>query len=97
MVGTRPPAVTWLLRHHLRLPRRPHPCPNATPHNHTVTFVTGPSRSRPHHPRAPGELPHQHLASLGRYVQLGEQTSAQVTADADPAARRRPPDPISEP
>jgi integrase len=32
---------------------------------------------------------HQHLASLGRYVQLGEQTSAQVTADADPAARRR--------
>jgi site-specific recombinase XerD len=32
---------------------------------------------------------HQHLASLGRYVQLGEQTSARVTADADPAARRR--------
>jgi len=32
---------------------------------------------------------HQHLASIGRYVQLGEQTSAQVTADADPAARRR--------
>jgi len=33
---------------------------------------------------------HQHLGSLGRYVQLGEQTSAQVTAEADPAARRRP-------
>jgi integrase len=32
---------------------------------------------------------HPHLGSLGRYVQLGEQTSAQVTADADPAARRR--------
>ncbi|GAA3421954.1 hypothetical protein GCM10018952_70370 [Streptosporangium vulgare] len=32
---------------------------------------------------------HQHLGSLGRYGQLGEQTSAQVTADADPAARRR--------
>lgn len=32
---------------------------------------------------------HLHLGSLGRYVQLGEQTSAQVTADADPAARRR--------
>ena len=32
---------------------------------------------------------HQHLASLGRYVRLGEQTSAQVTAEADPAARRR--------
>jgi hypothetical protein len=31
-----------------------------------------------------------HLGSLGRYVQLGEQTSAQVTAEADPAARRRP-------
>lgn len=33
---------------------------------------------------------HQHLASLGRYVRLGEQTFAQVTAEADPAARRRP-------
>ena len=32
---------------------------------------------------------HLHLGSLGRYVQLGEQTSAQVTADAGPAARRR--------
>ena len=32
---------------------------------------------------------HLHLGSLGRYVQLGEQTSARVTADADPAARRR--------
>ena len=32
---------------------------------------------------------HLHLGSLGRYVKLGEQTSAQVTADADPAARRR--------
>jgi integrase len=32
---------------------------------------------------------HQHLASLGRYVQLGEQTSARLTADADPASRRR--------
>jgi hypothetical protein len=32
---------------------------------------------------------HLHLGSLGRYVQLGEQASAQVTADADPAARRR--------
>ena len=32
---------------------------------------------------------HLHLGSLGRYVQLGEQTSAQVTADADPAARRK--------
>ena len=30
----------------------------------------------------------QHLASLGRYVRLGEQTSARVTAEADPAARR---------
>ncbi|MEU4411306.1 tyrosine-type recombinase/integrase [Streptosporangium sp. NPDC023963] len=32
---------------------------------------------------------HQHLAGLGRYVQLGEQISAQVTADTDPAARRK--------
>jgi hypothetical protein len=29
---------------------------------------------------------HQHLASLGRYVRLGEQTSARVTAEADPAS-----------
>ncbi|MFI7643783.1 tyrosine-type recombinase/integrase [Nonomuraea sp. NPDC049400] len=33
---------------------------------------------------------HQHLASLGRYVRLGEETSARITAEADPA-RRRPP------
>ena len=32
---------------------------------------------------------HQHLASLGRYVRLGEQTSARVTAEADQAAHRR--------
>ena len=32
---------------------------------------------------------HQHLASIGRYVRLGEQTSARVTAEADPVARRR--------
>ncbi|MBB4942789.1 integrase [Streptosporangium album] len=33
---------------------------------------------------------HQHLASLGRYVRLGEKTSARVTAEADPIQRRRP-------
>ncbi|WP_084464305.1 tyrosine-type recombinase/integrase [Microtetraspora fusca] len=32
---------------------------------------------------------HQHLASLGRYVRLGEETSARITAEADPARRRR--------
>ncbi|MBF8187472.1 tyrosine-type recombinase/integrase [Nonomuraea sp. K274] len=32
---------------------------------------------------------HQHLASLGRYVRLGEETSASVTAEADPVQRRR--------
>ncbi|MEZ7129048.1 hypothetical protein ACBR40_27270 [Nonomuraea sp. AD125B] len=32
---------------------------------------------------------HQHLASLGRYVRLGEETSARITAEADPAQRRR--------
>ncbi|GAA3141392.1 hypothetical protein GCM10010466_35480 [Planomonospora alba] len=32
---------------------------------------------------------HAHLASLGRYVRLGEETSARLTAEADPAARRR--------
>jgi hypothetical protein len=30
-----------------------------------------------------------HLAGLGAYVSLGEQTSARVTTDADRAARRR--------
>nr|WP_206069111.1 site-specific integrase [Nonomuraea sp. FMUSA5-5] len=33
---------------------------------------------------------HQHLASLGRYVRLGEETSARITAEADPVQRRRP-------
>ncbi|MEV0200082.1 site-specific integrase [Nonomuraea sp. NPDC050691] len=33
---------------------------------------------------------HQHLASLGRYVRLGEETSARITADANPIRRRRP-------
>jgi integrase len=32
---------------------------------------------------------HQHLASLGHYVRLGEETSARVTAEHDPAARHR--------
>ncbi|MFF0250744.1 hypothetical protein ACWEU6_24410 [Streptosporangium sandarakinum] len=32
---------------------------------------------------------HQHLASLGRYVRLGEETSARITAEHDPAARWR--------
>ncbi len=32
---------------------------------------------------------HLHLANLGRYVRLGEQTSAAITAEHDPHARRR--------
>ncbi|MFI6180193.1 tyrosine-type recombinase/integrase [Nonomuraea sp. NPDC051191] len=32
---------------------------------------------------------HQHLGSLGRYVRLGEETSARITAEHDPAAQRR--------
>ncbi|SEK73177.1 site-specific integrase [Nonomuraea pusilla] len=32
---------------------------------------------------------HQHLASLGRYVRLGEEASARITAEHGPAARRR--------
>uniref|UniRef100_UPI003F499F59 hypothetical protein n=1 Tax=Nonomuraea sp. CA-252377 TaxID=3240003 RepID=UPI003F499F59 len=32
---------------------------------------------------------HQHLASLGRYVRPGEETSARITAEHAPAARRR--------
>jgi hypothetical protein len=33
---------------------------------------------------------HQHLGSLGFYVKLGEETSARITAEHDPSARRRP-------
>jgi hypothetical protein len=33
---------------------------------------------------------HQHLASLGRYVRLGEQVSARVTAEANRAAAAAP-------
>ena len=32
---------------------------------------------------------HKHLAALGHYVRLGEETSARITADNDPLARRR--------
>jgi hypothetical protein len=32
---------------------------------------------------------HQHLASLGHDVRLGEETSARITAEADPVQRRR--------
>ncbi|MEV1243381.1 tyrosine-type recombinase/integrase [Nonomuraea sp. NPDC050022] len=32
---------------------------------------------------------HQNLASLGHYVRLGEETSARITAEHDPAALRR--------
>ncbi|WP_240973601.1 tyrosine-type recombinase/integrase [Nonomuraea composti] len=32
---------------------------------------------------------HQHLSSLGRYVRRGEETSVRITAEHDPAARRR--------
>lgn len=40
-------------------------------------------------PELQAESRHQHLASLGHYVRLGEETSARVTAEHDPAARRR--------
>lgn len=32
---------------------------------------------------------HQHLASLGVYVRLGTETAARITAEHEPAARRR--------
>lgn len=31
---------------------------------------------------------HQHLASLGRYDRLSEETSARITTEADPVAHR---------
>jgi integrase len=33
---------------------------------------------------------HKHLATLGHYVRLGEETSARITAENDPHNRRRP-------
>ncbi|WP_220039886.1 tyrosine-type recombinase/integrase [Nonomuraea aridisoli] len=41
-------------------------------------------------PELQAQFRHQHLASLGRYVHLGEETSARITAEADPVQRRRP-------
>jgi hypothetical protein len=35
-------------------------------------------------PELQAESRHQHLASLGACVRLGEETSARITADADP-------------
>lgn len=32
---------------------------------------------------------HKHLATLGRYVRLGEETSVRITAGHDPLARGR--------
>ena len=40
-------------------------------------------------PELQAESRHQHLASLGVYVHLGAETAARVTADHDPATRRR--------
>ncbi|WTL69344.1 site-specific integrase [Streptosporangium sp. NBC_01495] len=40
-------------------------------------------------PKLQAKSRHQHLSSLGRYVRLGEETSARITAEHDPAARRR--------
>jgi hypothetical protein len=41
-----------------------------------------PGRRRTHRPELQAKS--LHLGSLGWYVQFGEETSAQVTADADP-------------
>ena len=54
----------------------------------TVPSSTWPPTAVPP-PELRAKSRHQHLASLGRYVRLGEQTSARLTAEADPAARRR--------
>ncbi|GAA3559884.1 hypothetical protein GCM10022419_045620 [Nonomuraea rosea] len=40
-------------------------------------------------PELQAKFRHQSLASLGRYIRLGEETSARITAEQDPAARRR--------
>ncbi|MFC4111841.1 hypothetical protein [Nonomuraea zeae] len=39
-------------------------------------------------PELQAESRHQSLSSLGRYLRLGEETSARMTAEHDPAARR---------
>ena len=78
-----------------------HPAPAAARPHHRPR-CSSPAGALPHHsalqhlaadgrtaPELQAKSRHQHLASLGRYVRLGEQTSARVTAEADPAARRR--------
>jgi hypothetical protein len=57
----------------------------------TLPSSTWPSRAAPP-PELQAKSRHAHLASLGCYVQLGEQTSAQVTANARP--RRQPQTPL---
>jgi hypothetical protein len=40
-------------------------------------------------PKLQAKSRHQHIASLGTYVRLGEETSARVTSEHDPASHRR--------
>ncbi|NRQ40562.1 hypothetical protein HII36_53465 [Nonomuraea sp. NN258] len=40
-------------------------------------------------PELQAESRHQHLSSLGRCMRLGEETAARITAEHDPANRRR--------
>jgi hypothetical protein len=64
--------------------RRPRPAqegPTLHQLRHSPSSTWPPTDRRP---ELQAKSRHLHLGSLGRYVQLGEQTSAQVTADADP-------------
>ena len=72
----------------------PHPQATAAPDPHGIGWTLHELRhSALQHLAADGRTApelqarsrHLHLGSLGRYVQLGEQTSAQVTAEAEPA------------
>ncbi|MER5627323.1 hypothetical protein ABT061_40500 [Streptosporangium sp. NPDC002544] len=56
---------------------------------HASTNPSGASSGTRRAPELQAKSRHQHLASLGRYVRLGEETSARITAEHDPAARRR--------
>ncbi|TMR96834.1 hypothetical protein [Nonomuraea basaltis] len=48
------------------------------------------AQAGPTAPELQAKSRHQHLAILSRYVRLREETSARITAEADPAQRRRP-------
>ncbi|OUC91213.1 hypothetical protein [Streptosporangium minutum] len=77
------------------LPRIDYPELLLEVHGHTGMFdafdhISGLAAGGRSAPELQAKSRHKHLATLGHYVRLGEETSARLTADNDPLARRRP-------